>query len=244
VNKCPNPHCPQVHNKHKKLQTTHTSSKPPSYASVVATTTPPGHIDQPSTIVHGCSARVIKSTSFIPQSTTNIIDTPNTVSLIPSPQTFITDFYSDDTSSTSTTPDSLNHPHLHRAFMVTTTALTAHTKKITLTDPSLADLGHPSDLNNCLPDSGATQHMTPRLADLFDIEEDLNMGVEVADGHIIHYAIIGKITINMFDVSLTKSQPAYPLSFKEDVLLLSNNLKMVVDAEILSSTIKAESQRS
>jgi hypothetical protein len=48
----------------------------------------------------------------------------------------------------------------------------------------------------------------------------------------------------MPDVSLTKSQPAYPLSFKEDVWLLSNNLKMVVDAEILSSTIKAESQRS
>ncbi len=46
------------------------------------------------------------------------------------------------------------------------------------------------------------------------------------------------------DVSLTKSQLAYPLSFKEDVLLLSSNLKMVVDAEILSSTIKAESQRS
>jgi hypothetical protein len=47
-----------------------------------------------------------------------------------------------------------------------------------------------------------------------------------------------------YDVSLTKSQLAYPLSFKEDVLLLSSNLKMVVDAEILSSTIKAESQRS
>jgi hypothetical protein len=47
-----------------------------------------------------------------------------------------------------------------------------------------------------------------------------------------------------YDVILVKSQLAYPLLFKEDVLLLSSNLKMVVDAEILSSTIKAESQRS
>jgi hypothetical protein len=46
------------------------------------------------------------------------------------------------------------------------------------------------------------------------------------------------------DVILVKSQLAYPLLFKEDVLLLSSNLKMVVDAEILSSTIKAESQRN
>jgi hypothetical protein len=46
------------------------------------------------------------------------------------------------------------------------------------------------------------------------------------------------------DVSLTKSQLFYPPLFKEDVLLISSNLKMVVDAEILSSTIKAESQRS
>jgi hypothetical protein len=47
-----------------------------------------------------------------------------------------------------------------------------------------------------------------------------------------------------YDVILAKSQLVYPLSFKEDVLSLSSNLKMVVDAEILSSTIKAESQRS
>ncbi len=48
----------------------------------------------------------------------------------------------------------------------------------------------------------------------------------------------------MCDVILAKSQLAYPLLFKEDVLLLSSNFKMVVDAEILSRTIKAESQRN
>jgi hypothetical protein len=36
-------------------------------------------------------------------------------------------------------------------------------------DPSVNDIGHPEDLNNYLPDSGATQHMTPRLADLVDM---------------------------------------------------------------------------
>jgi hypothetical protein len=35
-------------------------------------------------------------------------------------------------------------------------------------DPELTKIGDPWDLNNYLPNSGATQHMTPRLADLQD----------------------------------------------------------------------------
>jgi hypothetical protein len=41
--------------------------------------------------------------------------------------------------------------------------------------------------------------MTPRLADLEDVEEGLNLGIEVADGHIIHCTKSGKVRINMVD---------------------------------------------
>jgi hypothetical protein len=52
-------------------------------------------------------------------------------------------------------------------------------------DASLDEIGDPSNLNNYLPDSGATQHMTPERADLYDAIEGPNLGVEVANGHII-----------------------------------------------------------
>jgi hypothetical protein len=42
----------------------------------------------------------------------------------------------------------------------------SHTPMRKLKDPSVVEIGDPSNLNNYLPDSGATQHMTPRLADL------------------------------------------------------------------------------
>jgi hypothetical protein len=66
-------------------------------------------------------------------------------------------------------------------------------------DPSIKELGHPGNLLNYLPDSGATQHMTPRRDDLFDEVEGQNLGVEVADGHIIKCSITGKIQLNMLD---------------------------------------------
>ena len=50
-------------------------------------------------------------------------------------------------------------------------------------DPGLEELGDPRDLHNYLLDSGATQHMTPRFADLEDVVEGRKLGVEVADGH-------------------------------------------------------------
>jgi hypothetical protein len=62
------------------------------------------------------------------------------------------------------------------AITTTATALAIHKK-----DPSLAEIGNPGNLSNYLPDSGATQHMTPRRADLFDKVEGQNLGVEVAD---------------------------------------------------------------
>jgi transposase InsO family protein len=66
-------------------------------------------------------------------------------------------------------------------------------------DPSINDIGDPCNLNNYLPDSGATQHMTPRLEDLIDVVEGQKLGVEVADGHVIKCSITGNIKISMQD---------------------------------------------
>jgi len=66
-------------------------------------------------------------------------------------------------------------------------------------DPGLDELGDPRDLHNYLLDSGATQHMTPHLADLEDVVKGRKLGVEVADGHIIKCLATGKIRINMID---------------------------------------------
>jgi hypothetical protein len=59
-------------------------------------------------------------------------------------------------------------------------------------DPTVAEIGDPSDLNKYLPDSGATQHMTPHLAGLVEAVEGQNLGVEVADGHVIKCSTTGK----------------------------------------------------
>jgi transposase InsO family protein len=66
-------------------------------------------------------------------------------------------------------------------------------------DPTIEEIGDPSNLNNYLPDSGATQHMTPRREDLYDAVEGQNLGVEVADGYIIHCSTTGKVKISMLD---------------------------------------------
>jgi len=52
-------------------------------------------------------------------------------------------------------------------------------------DASLDEIGDPANLNNYLPDSSATQYMTPKQADWYDAIEGPNLGVEVANGHII-----------------------------------------------------------
>ena len=54
-------------------------------------------------------------------------------------------------------------------------------------------------MNNYLPDSGATQHMTPRLADLTDTVEGQNLGVEVANGHVIKCTTTEKIKVKILD---------------------------------------------
>ena len=72
-------------------------------------------------------------------------------------------------------------------------------KILKIRDSSIETIGVPSNLNNYLPDSGTTQHMTPRLADLIDMVEGQRLGVEVANGHVIKCSITGKIQINMQD---------------------------------------------
>jgi hypothetical protein len=66
-------------------------------------------------------------------------------------------------------------------------------------DPSIAEIGDLVDHNNYLPVSGATQHMTPHLANLVEAVEGQNLGVEVADGHVIKCTTTGKIKIRMLD---------------------------------------------
>jgi hypothetical protein len=41
--------------------------------------------------------------------------------------------------------------------------------------------------------------MTPRRADLFDVVEGQNLGVEVVDGHVIKCSVTGKIQLQMMD---------------------------------------------
>ncbi len=73
---------------------------------------------------------------------------------------------------------------IEQAFLATS-IISASASAVCRTDPSIQDTGDPCDLNNYLPDSGATQHMTPRLMDLINVVEGQHLGVEVTDGHII-----------------------------------------------------------
>jgi hypothetical protein len=66
-------------------------------------------------------------------------------------------------------------------------------------DPSTDTIGDPCDLENFLPDSGATQHMTPRRADLFNVVEGQNLGVKAADGHVIRCSVTVKVQLHMLD---------------------------------------------
>ncbi len=88
---------------------------------------------------------------------------------------------------------------VRRAAVANTITNTATANAIRRRDPSISEIGDPGNLNNYLPDSGAMQHMTPRHADLYDVVEGQNLGVEVADGHIIKCSSTVKIKISMLD---------------------------------------------
>jgi hypothetical protein len=66
-------------------------------------------------------------------------------------------------------------------------------------DPTLESIGDPSNLDNYLPDSGASDHMTPCRDDLYDVEEGQQLAIEVADGHVIRCTKTGKVDINLLD---------------------------------------------
>jgi hypothetical protein len=48
-----------------------------------------------------------------------------------------------------------------------------------------------------MPDTGASSHFTPFLLDLKEVEEGLDFGVEVADGHIVKCTEREIVEINM-----------------------------------------------
>ncbi len=80
-----------------------------------------------------------------------------------------------------------------------TTSPPALGSAVLVSDPTIADIGDPANLDNYLPDSRATQHMTPRQEDLYDAVEGQNLGVEGADAHIIRCSTTGKVKISMLD---------------------------------------------
>jgi translation initiation factor IF-1 len=84
-----------------------------------------------------------------------------------------------------------------KAFIAISQTAVAHV--VRKRDPTVKEIGDPRDLNNYLPDSGATQHMTPRLADLEEAVKGQNLSVEVADGHVIKCSTTGKIRNSMLD---------------------------------------------
>jgi hypothetical protein len=91
-------------------------------------------------------------------------------------------------------------PSLHaRAALAASHSKQEKTKYCKIKDPTIEEIGDPSNLQNYLPDSGATQHMTPHLSDLIDMVEGQNLGVEAADGHVIRCSVTGRIWISMLD---------------------------------------------
>ncbi len=58
-------------------------------------------------------------------------------------------------------------------------------------------IGIGSDLRNWMPDTGASFHFTPCLSDMKEVEEGLDLGVDVADGHIVQCTARGIVEINM-----------------------------------------------
>jgi hypothetical protein len=86
-----------------------------------------------------------------------------------------------------------------RAASASDTNSTEKANNVKCKDPPIEELGDPRDLHNYLLDSGTTQHMTPRLANLEEVVEGRKLGVEVADGHIIKCPATGKIRISMID---------------------------------------------
>jgi hypothetical protein len=73
-------------------------------------------------------------------------------------------------------------------------SLLKHSKKL---DPTLNTIGIGSDLRNWIPDTGASSHFTPCLSDMKEVEEVLDLGLEVADGHIVQCTARGIVEMNM-----------------------------------------------
>ncbi len=82
---------------------------------------------------------------------------------------------------------------------VATVSQAAKTRVNRVQDPSYDIVGVLGFLLNWEQDSGSTDHMTLCHADLLYVEDDQNLGVEVADGHIIKCTTTGKVCINMKD---------------------------------------------
>jgi hypothetical protein len=90
-------------------------------------------------------------------------------------------------------------------------------------DHSVTTIGIGSDLRNWMPDTGASSHFTPCLSDMKEVEEGLDLGVEVADGHIVQCTARGIVEINMIaDDGLTFITWSYLCSWSEGTFIFCN----------------------
>jgi hypothetical protein len=64
-------------------------------------------------------------------------------------------------------------------------------------DPPLRSIGIGHDMRNWVPDTGASSHFTPCLSDMMEVEEGFDLGVQVADGHIVKCTAREIVEINM-----------------------------------------------
>jgi hypothetical protein len=98
----------------------------------------------------------------------------------------------DSDGSSSSHTSTMDLEEAFAAITGTASALAVRRK-----DPTTDEIGEPYNLANFLPDSTATQHMTPHQADLFNVVEGQNLGVEVSDGHVIKCSTTGRIQLQM-----------------------------------------------
>ena len=87
---------------------------------------------------------------------------------------------------------------ISHAKAVTHHAKSTRTRKLTQ-DSTESTLGSARSILNWLCDTGATAHMTPRLADLVHVEEVPPISVEVADGHTVQVNQYGKCELQLTD---------------------------------------------
>ncbi len=134
----------------------------------------------------------------------NILTDSDKVFVTFSPHHMVTSFFEHIKSEMTSidTPAYNSTPTIHQAA-VTNDVITKTTYSsafaINTINPTIEEIGSPHDRSKNLPESGAFQHMTQGLASLSNSKENLNIGVQVADGPIIYRSTISTIDVEILD---------------------------------------------